>query len=149
MRRVASFAFVVLSLAAPVSAQSFAPPDPRSRPWSTAQVKLGPLYVAPTFEVRDVGVDRNVFNDEANPKSDLTGKLGLRSLAGIHFGEAFVLQIVQGNDYVYYRRYRSERSVDSALNFTLEFRSAFLRPWIRWDRTKSSERIGVDPALRQ
>lgn len=134
----------MLCVAASASAQTFRPPDPLSRPWATAQVKLGPIYVAPTFEVRDVGVDRNVFRDETNPKSDLTGKLGLKSLAGVHFGEAFVLQIVQSNDYVYYRRYRSERSIDSGLNFTLEFRSAYVRPWIRWDRVKSSERVGVE-----
>ena len=142
--RIASFVSVVLWMAVPAAAQSFRPPDPLARPWATAQMNIGALYFAPTFELRDVGVDNNVFNDEFNQKSDLTGTLGMRSLAGLHFGEGLVLQVTQTNSYVYFRRYRGERSIDSGLGAVLEYRSHVFRPWIRWDRVKTSQRQGVE-----
>lgn len=131
-------------VAAPAVAQTFRPPDPASRPWATAKMNIGPIYVAPTFELSGVGVDNNVFNDESFPKSDITGTLGMKTLAGIHFGEPFVLQIMQDNQYHYFRRYRSERSIDGSLNFILELRTKLVRPWARWNKTKTSQRLGFE-----
>jgi len=144
MSRVASLVVIVLGLALPAAAQTFRPPDPLSRPWAAAQLNLGAFYFAPTFELRDVGVDSNVFNDDANPKSDLTGKLGLRSLIGVHFGEGLIFQVSQNNYYVYYRRYASERSIEADLGLTLEYRTRAFRPWVRWDRVKSAQRTGTE-----
>src|SRR5262249_55672395 len=72
MKRFAVVLAIGLFAAVPASAQTFRPPDPGVRPWSTAQMNLGPVYFAPTFELSGVGEDKNVFNDETNPKSDLT-----------------------------------------------------------------------------
>jgi hypothetical protein len=107
-------------------------------------MNIGPIYFAPTFELSNLGVDRNVFNDETNPKRDLTGTLSMKSLVGLHFGEAVVFQVVQSNSYNYFRRYRSERSVDSGLNFLLEYRSHVFRPWIRYEKVTTSQRQGVE-----
>jgi hypothetical protein len=137
-------AVAILLIAAPVSAQSFRPPDPASRPWTTAKMNIGPIYFSPTFELSNIGVDNNVFNDEESPKSDITGTLGMKSRIGIHVGEGLVLQIAQNNQYHYYRRYRSERSIDSGLNFVLEIRNRFFRPWARWDKSKTSQRLGFE-----
>jgi hypothetical protein len=142
--KVLTAAMLVGLSAASAEAQTFRPPDPLARPWSTARINIKGIYFSPTFELRDVGVDDNVFNDEENPKSDITGTLGMRSLVGIHFGEGLVFQVEQANDYHYYRRYRSERSVDNALNFVLELRTAFFRPWVRWTKTKTSQRSGYE-----
>lgn len=144
MSRIGKMAVVMLLIAAPVSAQSFRPPDPAVRPWATAKMNIGPIYFSPTFELSNVGVDNNVFNDEQSAKSDITGTLGMRSQIGIHVGDAFILQVIQNNQYHYYRRYRSERSVDSGLNFVLEFRNRFIRPWVRWDKPKTSQRQGFE-----
>jgi len=51
---------------------------------------------------------------------------------------------VQDNRYIYFRRYRSERSIDSGLTFVLEYRTRVFRPWVRWDKQKTSQRIGVE-----
>jgi hypothetical protein len=144
MNRIARMAVVTVLIAAPVYAQSFRPPDPALRPWSTAKMNIGPIYFSPTFELSGVGVDNNVFNDEQNAKSDITGVLGMKSLIGVHIGESFILQVIQNNQYRYYRRYRSERSVDNGLNVVLEFRTRFFRPWARWDKQKTSDRIGFE-----
>lgn len=144
MSRVASLVAIVLWLAVPAAAQSFRPPDPTSRPWSTAQINLSIFYLTPTFELRGLGVDQNVFNDEVNPKKDLTGTLGLRSLVGLHFGDSLILQVTQDNSYIYFRRYRSERSIDSGLGAVLEYRTRVFRPWVRFGTTKTSQRAGVE-----
>lgn len=148
MKRIVAFVLALLVSAATARAQSFRPPDPLAKPWVGAKMNLGPIYFAPTFELRDIGIDNNVFNDEANPKNDLTGTLGMRSLIGIHFGETFVLSIAQGSSYIYFRRYRSERSIDSTLNATLELRTRVIRPWIRFDTVKTSLRSGVEVDAR-
>lgn len=139
--RFASALALCLFAAVPAAGQTFRPPDPTSRPWATAGLTLGPIYFAPTFEVRDVGVDNNVFNDRSNPKSDLTGTLAVRSLFGLHFGESLVLQVTQDNRYIYFRRYRSERSIDSGLGAVLEWRTEKFRPWLKWSKAKSSQRV--------
>jgi hypothetical protein len=144
MSRIGKMVVAILLVAAPVYAQSFRPPDPALRPWSTAKMNIGPIYFSPTFELSNVGVDNNVFNDEQTPKSDITGTLGMRSQIGIHVGEGLVFQVTQNNQYHYYRRYRSERSVDSGLNFVLELRTRFFRPWARWDKSKTSQRLGFE-----
>jgi hypothetical protein len=142
--RVAVLAATALCLSVPAAAQSFRPPDPLSRPWATSQINIGPIYFAPTFELNGVGIDNNVFNKESDPKSDLTGTLGMRSLVGLHLHEYLVFQVTQGNSYIWYRRYKSERSIDNNLNFVLELRTQFIRPWVRWEKTKTSQRVGVE-----
>lgn len=145
MNRAGKIAFVLLMAAAsPAVAQTFRPPDPLARPWATAKMNIGPIYFAPTFELSNIGVDNNVFNDEDAPVSDITGTLGMRSLIGIRAGETLILQVTQNNSYNYYRRYRSERSIDNNLTAVLEFRTRFFRPWARLNRAKSSQRIGYE-----
>jgi hypothetical protein len=136
--------FVCCLYGAPAFAQSFVPPDPKVRPWATAKMNLGPVYFAPTFELRDVGIDDNVFNEKEFQKKDLTGTLAMRSTVGIHFGEAVILQFGQANSYIWYRRYRTERSIENGLNATLEFRTEKFRPWVRWFKSKSSQRSGTE-----
>lgn len=145
MSRVGKIAFVLLMAgASPAVAQTFRPPDPLARPWATAKMNIGPIYFAPTFELSNIGVDNNVFNQEDAPVSDITGTLGMRSLIGIRAGETFLLQVTQNNSYNYYRRYRSERSIDNNLTVVLEMRTRFFRPWARLSRMKSSQRMGFE-----
>jgi hypothetical protein len=144
MSRIGKIAFVMLLAASPAFAQTFSPPDSKVRPWSTAKMNIGPIYFAPTFELSNLGVDNNVYNDEDNPVNDITGTLGMRSLVGVHYGESLILQVTQNNQYNYFRRERSERSIDNNLSVVLEMRTAFFRPWARWNRTKSSQRLGFE-----
>ncbi len=142
--KIAAATLLVALGVAPAAAQTFRPPDSASRPWKSAKMNLGPIYFSPTFELSNVGIDNNVFDDEAAPKQDITGTLGMRSLMGVHVGDGIVLQVIQNNQYYYYRRYRSERSIDSGLNIVLELRNQFFRPWVRYDRLKTSQRVGFE-----
>lgn len=144
MSHLGKMVVALLLVAAPAAGQASRPPDAASHPWKTAKMNLGPIYFSPTFELSGVGVDNNVFNDEVAPKSDITGTLGMRSLMGVHIGDGLILQVTQNNQYIYYRRYRSERSIDGALNVVFELRNRFFRPWARWDSVKTSQRVGFE-----
>ena len=41
-------------------------------PREAAQIHLGPVSLYPSLQIVDAGRDRNVFNEETNPKEDLT-----------------------------------------------------------------------------
>ncbi len=54
------------------AAQPAGADDPRTQ----ARNHLGPLYLTPALQLRNIGVDTNVFNTSVNPKSDFTFTVG-------------------------------------------------------------------------
>src|SRR5438552_2425204 len=76
-------AFLACLSAASAEAQSWRPPD-RDEPWNNATLKIGPLFVAPTFDLRNVGIDDNVFREDTNPKRDLTATIAVATIFGAH-----------------------------------------------------------------
>jgi hypothetical protein len=129
--------------AAQANAQGWTSPDPAREPWNTATLKLGPLFVAPSFDLRNVGIDNNVFRDPANPAQDLTATIAVSTLFGAHV-KAFSVTIGQDNRYLWFRRYTSERSIDGGLNMVAELRLRSIRPWVTWSKMKSHERAGFE-----
>jgi hypothetical protein len=137
-------AAVVLGLwTAPAAAQTWVPPDAALEPWNTAKMKIGPIFVAPSFDLRNLGIDNNVFNDERDPKQDLTATIAVTTKFGAHF-KAFSLTFNQDNRYIWFRRYTSERSIDGGLGGIAELRLASFRPWVKWSRSKTHERAGFE-----
>jgi hypothetical protein len=124
-------------------AQDWRAPDPKAEPWRDARLKLGPIFFNPTFQVKDVGIDDNVFNEPAAPRQDLTGTLAMESLAGVQV-RALLVTVRQSNSYVWFRQYRSERSVDGSLKGTAELRLDRLRPWVTFERAESHARGGFE-----
>jgi hypothetical protein len=82
--------------------------DPRAQ----AKIHVGPLYLTPAVQVREVGVDTNVFNTAADPKSDFTLTLGPEANIWIPMGRRALLKTTTGADFVYFQRYASERSIN-------------------------------------
>ena len=105
--------FVMLALLAAPSAlhaQTLPPPTgPVADPAETAKIKWGPLFLQPNFGFRNVGKDNNVFNDPADPKTDWTATASMGTLIGLRYGPAR-LTVNTKSDYVYFARYREERS---------------------------------------
>src|ERR1041385_5067893 len=82
----------------------------------------GPLTWSPTFQLRDTGVDSNVFNATTDPKEDIT------SVASSQVNSVLNLGLLQattqgGVDYLYFERYKNERGfngqVGSRINLPL------------------------------
>jgi hypothetical protein len=58
------------------------------------------------------------------------------------------LQITARSDLVYYRRYSSERSADTAIDSKFEFRGARITPWVSASRSSGRQRFGYEIDLR-
>ncbi len=143
---------IVLVLAAFASAPAFAraqslPPPPSGGPppdpAETAKIKLGPLFMQPSFGFKNVGLDNNVFNEPADPKRDWAATLSLGTVAGLRY-RASRLTVNTSTDYLYFAKYKSERSIDSNTRLQFEVRTPRIRPWIGMDRVKSHERLGLE-----
>jgi hypothetical protein len=82
-------------------------------PVETAKMHLGPLALTPTIGLTNLGIDANVFNDpkDASPKRDFTLTLEPRVDLWMHAGPALVSGTVT-QDFVYYKTYATERSVN-------------------------------------
>ena len=94
-------------LASPVAAQ-----DAPAAPSRTHRV--GPLAVAPTVTLHDVGVDSNVYNT-VTPVSDFTVTFTPAITASTQFGRTGVT-LRSTTDLVYFARQTSERSVNQAVS---------------------------------
>jgi hypothetical protein len=139
---VAGFA-VCLVLTGRAEAQGWTPPDPSTDPWNTAKLKIGPFFVAPSFDLRNVGIDNNVFREEVNPRQDLTATIAVSTIFGVHV-KAFSFRVTQDNRYIWFRRYASERSIDGGLKYLAELRLQQMRPWISFESLKSTDRVGFE-----
>jgi hypothetical protein len=83
--------------------------DASKRP---GRYKLGPLYVTPRLELRNAGVDTNVFNSASNEVSDTTVVLRPALLGALPVGRRIRLTGQGYLDLNYFSEQRSERSTD-------------------------------------
>lgn len=143
-QQLAKTAMFLLLVASPVAAQEWRPPDPKAEPWRDARLRIGPIFLDPTFQIKDFGVDDNVFNSPPGSElQDLTGTLAMTSLVGLQ-ARGLLVTVAQANSYIWYRTYTSERSVDGALRVVGELRLGRLRPWAAWGRAETHERGGFE-----
>ncbi len=78
-----------------------------------ASIKFGPVGINPTFVVRNMGVDNNVFNDAQNPKSDFTMTL-IPGVQVLFQPRRLTFSFTASSDYVYFQTYTSQRSTNGA-----------------------------------
>jgi putative beta-barrel porin BBP2 len=84
-------------------------PDP-----TTVRIRMGPLWIAPTLAMTNIGVDSNVFNepDELNPKSDFTFTLTPAADLWLHAGPTWVKgRIVE--EVNWYQTYEGQRNANT------------------------------------
>lgn len=75
-----------------------------------ARSHFGPFYITPGIQLRDLGVDSNVFNEAEDPKSDFTFTLSPRLDVAVPFGRTLLLKSPVGVDFIYYQKYSGQRS---------------------------------------
>jgi len=97
--------FIVVGIdAAPAHAQ-FVEPDV-----SRARVRIGPMLLNPIVEVKDFGIDTNVFNESVdNAKRDFTFTLSPQTELWMRIGRTWMTGNVR-EDLVWYQTYASERA---------------------------------------
>jgi hypothetical protein len=100
-----------LLLASPAAAQT----DPTGAPDpARVRVRLGPLWLNPTIELTNLGIDTNVFNEpaDANPKQDFTLTVVPKTQLWMRIGPSWLSgEIIE--QVVWYQKYASERSANN------------------------------------
>jgi hypothetical protein len=128
--------FLAVAGSRPVFAQE---PDPVA----TSRIHLGPLGLNPSMRFADVGIDNNVLNETINPKRDFTftAEPNLSVLMRTRRG---LLSAHGRLDFVYFNRYRSERSVNGFSQATYEYSFSRLRPFASFSALDVRERPGYE-----
>lgn len=105
----------------------------------------GPLVWTPTFQLREAGVDSNVFNTPDNVKEDVS------AIASSQVASVLTLGVLQastlGNaDYLYFEKYRHERGPQGRINSHLEFPVTRFSPdvTLAWGRVKERSTNEID-----
>jgi hypothetical protein len=81
--------------------------DPREH----ARSHVGPLYITPTMELVELGVETNVFNEPVG-RSDLTSTLLPHADVWVPFGRRALITASGTVGLIYYQTYATERSVN-------------------------------------
>jgi hypothetical protein len=129
-------------LPAPCGAQAL-PPDPAEG----GRMQIGPFSFFPSLELSNAGTDSNVFNDSANPRSDQTATVSPALRMVVRGGPA---RVTYGGrvDYVWFKKYESERSTNARTDGKLEFRFTRIVPFVSGGLTDTRERPSAEIDLR-
>ena len=112
-RIAAVSAFTLAVSAGAASAQTGTGVDEGGPDPATVRMRMGPLWMNPRLELKNLGVDTNVFNepDDQNPKSDFTFTLTPRITMWLRMGRSW-LQADVAEDLVYFQEYTDQRSAN-------------------------------------
>ena len=118
-----------------------------SQPASDARFSSGPLEWTPRLEVREAGLDSNVFRSADNPKEDwfatIQPQIDTKLTLGI--GEVEVTGI---GELVHFQRYTSERAMNGRFNSRAELALARFRPFGGANVSVAKDRANSEIDLR-
>lgn len=106
---------VSLACSAGASAQTSIASKPIDEIRKDSKLHVGSIYVTPTLELRDLGVDTNIFNDAGTPKSDFTFTLKPGSDIAMPIAHRALVEARAAFGLVYFKTYATERSLDPDL----------------------------------
>jgi hypothetical protein len=128
------------ALAVPARAQSNLPETVEVMP-----IHFGPLGLRPSVSITNIGSDSNVFNDADHPQSDFTATVVPRLVARVHGGR-LLLSYGGATDIVYFKKFTSERSINSTTDLKLDADLGRLQPYasVGWVATKDRMNSEID-----
>ena len=126
VRRLLFVSFLASSLAVAAPGRSWAqqPTDPAAN----AKVHLGPFALTPSVSLTNLGIDTNVFNTVDNPERDFTVTLKPETKVWLHLGRGLLTGDISGG-LVYFRKFASQRSIDTDDTVRLDLPLNRLRPY--------------------
>lgn len=137
-------ALLILVLApGAVTGQTVLPPDAPD----TARLRIGPVSLQPRFEIREIGLDTNVFNDAEGPREDFVISVRPSAEARLRFGSVR-LAYLGWTDAIYYRKYKDERALNNFGEFRAELRLTRIVPYFRTSGLSTQERPNGEIDLR-
>ncbi|MEO8481909.1 MAG: outer membrane beta-barrel protein [Acidobacteriota bacterium] len=110
---------------------------------STARIHLGALALDPRLNIRDVGVDTNVFNNEINEQRDTTFAIGPALDSWLRAGRLGASG-TSSLDWNYFRKSSSQRSFDASQTARADVDLGRLVPHVGGAIEQTRQRLNVD-----
>jgi hypothetical protein len=142
-RRDGSRAAIVLVIAIGVGAS--ASPASGQSGATSGRFVMGPLQWTPTLQIREAGVDSNVFNSPDDVKQDVTGSFVPQVDSLLTLG--ILRAATQGSvEYIYFERFKNERAVNGRVVSRMVFPLSRIRPTatVSWARVKERATSEID-----
>jgi hypothetical protein len=112
-------------------------------PVTNAPVRVGVIGLDPRFNLVNVGVDNNVFNETSQPKSDFTFTVQPSLSIAMRTGRG-LLTATGRADAVYFNTYESERSLNTFGHGEYRYELNRLAPFISFSALDTRERPGAE-----
>ena len=78
----------------------------------TARGHIGPLYLTPALQLKELGIDTNVFNEAGEQRSDFMFNVAPALAVWVPIARRALLSATAATELVWYRQYDSERSIN-------------------------------------
>jgi hypothetical protein len=104
--------FAVAAVSVTAAAQVASPPHSVETVRRDARIHVGPFYITPTVQLKELGIDTNVFNAGGEPKSDFALTVTPKANVWIPVARRALFTATVASDLVWYTKYSSERSVN-------------------------------------
>jgi hypothetical protein len=113
MRFLALLLIVLIGALTPAAAAAqTASPQEIDEVRKNARVHAGPFYLTPSIQLKELGVDSNVFNAAGEQVSDFTANVSPRVDLWVPVARRALFSTSVATDLVWFREYSSERSID-------------------------------------
>jgi len=109
--------------------------------------RFGPLGLAPTLAITNVGLDDNIFNEANEPQRDFTMTVTPRLQARLRSGRVQLSGAV-ATGLVYYKEHDDERSIDWAADGRAELDLGWFRPYGLAALLDTRERLNAELDVR-
>lgn len=112
-------------------------------------VRIGPVTFQPALLLQNIGRDPNVFNSSTNPQSDFTMTISPRMNVVLHVRRSKTT-FIQTTDYVYFKRFASERGINESYAVREDVDLGILQPFASVATATTKNRINneVDQRAR-
>jgi hypothetical protein len=122
----------------PATARAQTDPAP-AEPEREARIRIGPVFMRPTFILRDVGVDSNVFNENGDVQQDFSATTGAKLDTWLRMNRV-IATFATTYEYVYFKEFKSERGSNRDADGRVDFLLGRLRPFAFASVADSHER---------
>ncbi len=141
MNRLSAILAAAVIVAVPVraAAQSTEPPD--------ESMLVGPVAFVPVLELRSLGYDSNVFNEDVNPRGDVSGSFVPSADYHLRMGRARLVGRTTVA-FVYFQQFSGQRSIDVAQDVKFAVPMNRLTPYVSGTFLNTKQRPGLDIDLR-
>jgi hypothetical protein len=146
-RRAIVVAMIVMAVMTAASHAFAQPVVEENDPANRARIRFGSLRINPVLNVKNIGIDTNVFNDPQEPKRDFTATV--TPLTDIYLRSQGVrVDVRLMSDLVYYRDYDSERSSNTEYRGLVSVPLTVISPYAGGSYTSTRARPGYEVDAR-